>query len=125
MPCFHQKSAMAGRARWGTSVSYSIQMITLLCTTTVVPADSSACLLRAHIPLRLRGGAEWGGQSCDDATPCIGHLQDFQVLDQFYGSGESNEVFRRKLGDLKNRYRLGFRPVKGDGNCFIRGENPL
>jgi hypothetical protein len=75
---------------------------------------------RAAEPLRLRGGAEWG-QSCDDPTPCVGELQDFGALEQFYSTGDSNQVFRRKLLDLKSQYQVGYRPVKGDGNCFIRG----
>jgi len=67
--------------------------------------------------LRLRGGA-----TCDfDETPCIGQLQDFGALERFYSTGDANEVFRRKLTDLKGQYRAGYRPVKGDGNCFIRG----
>lgn len=68
--------------------------------------------------LRLRGGA-----TCNDfdETPCIGQLQDFGALERFYSTGDANEVFRRKLTDLKGEYRAGYRPVKGDGNCFIRG----
>jgi hypothetical protein len=77
--------------------------------------------LEARKPLQLRGGAEWGGQSCDDATPCIGTLQNFSALEDFYAAGDSNAVFREKLSSLKLLYPVGYRPVKGDGNCFIRG----
>ena len=70
-------------------------------------------------------------------TPCIGNLQGFEVLEKFYSTGEGNEVnmpllsllashltlqvFRRKLSSLRSVYGKGFRAVKGDGNCFIRG----
>ena len=77
--------------------------------------------VEARKTLQLRGGAEWGGQSCDDATPCIGTLQNFSALEDFYSTGESNAVFREKLSSLKLLYPVGYRPVKGDGNCFIRG----
>jgi hypothetical protein len=82
----------------------------------------SPCLL-LHGQLHLRGGASAvTADPCDfESTPCIGALQDFGALEQFYSSGDANEVFRRKLADLKGQYLVGYRPVKGDGNCFIRG----
>jgi len=72
--------------------------------------------------LCLRGGADtFGEHSIPDNTPCIGELQNFRALEEFYSVGDSNEIFRQKLLDLKCRYQVGYRPVKGDGNCFIRG----
>jgi len=88
---------------------------------TLAPLSGAQAPPRALGMRRLRGGAEAGAPSCDDATPCIGALQDFAPLEEFYGTGDSNAVFRRKLQDLKGQYHLGYRPVKGDGNCFIRG----
>ncbi len=87
-------------------------------------ARASASLSVRMLPAlridRLRGGAEMS--SSDYAMqPCIGALQDFAPLEEFYGTGDSNEVFRRKLRDLKGKYHVGYRPVKGDGNCFFRG----
>ena len=90
---------------------------------TAAPVRTSSLSVRLLPALRigrLRGGAEMS--SSDYAMqPCIGALQDFAPLEEFYGTGASNEVFRRKLRDLKGQYHVGYRPVKGDGNCFFRG----
>lgn len=88
-----------------------------------VGLKSPSSCLPLHGPLRLRGGSSAELASpCDfDSTPCIGAISDFSALERFYSSGDSNEVFRRKLIDLKAQYPVGYRPVKGDGNCFIRG----
>jgi hypothetical protein len=89
-------------------------------TATRASASQSVRVLPAQRIGRLRGGAEMS--SSDYAMqPCIGALQDFAPLEEFYGTGDSNEVFRRKLRDLKGQYHVGYRPVKGDGNCFFRG----
>ncbi|EKX32976.1 hypothetical protein GUITHDRAFT_120854 [Guillardia theta CCMP2712] len=69
----------------------------------------------------LRGGSVAGEENKLSHTPCIGNLQGFEVLEKFYSTGEGNEVFRRKLSSLRSVYGKGFRAVKGDGNCFIRG----
>ena len=90
--------------------------------------STQARLARSRV-LRLRGGSatvesaqdDCAGASNWDAAPCIGALQDYGPLERFYESGESNAVFRRKLLDVKGQYPTGYRAVKGDGNCFIRG----
>ena len=51
----------------------------------------------------------------------VGPVTDFSRLEGFYASGgDANDIFLTKIKDLRRQYS-GFRPIKGDGNCFIRG----
>ena len=136
---------------WSTMVPCGVQVLALLGVlgpvgaggilvprpgpTQMSAVDTLACrhagatrLARSRV-LHLRGGSatvESAQDNCEgasdwEAAPCIGALQDFGPLERFYESGESNAVFRRKLLDVKGQYPTGYRAVKGDGNCFIRG----
>jgi len=67
--------------------------------------------------VRLRGGGEFP----DQKEPLIGAVEGFESLDARYEEGEANEAFRRKIKEIKAKYQGGYRKVKGDGNCFIRG----
>ena len=70
--------------------------------------------LEARKTLQLRGGAEWGGQSCDDATPCIGTLQNFSALEDFYAAGDSNAAPSGKMRQVS--YGL----VAGEAGWLLR-----
>mmetsp|Transcript_11099 Transcript_11099/g.27221 ORF Transcript_11099/g.27221 Transcript_11099/m.27221 type:complete len:327 (-) Transcript_11099:12-992(-) len=80
--------------------------------------------------LRLRGGQsesivqalhqEDAAGGSEAAQKLIGDLEPLSSLAELYSQQHSNAAFLRKATALQSRY-AGWRRVKGDGNCFIRG----
>lgn len=55
----------------------------------------------------------------EDQAPFVDVRSDFSKLQAFYAAGDGNEVWLRKLEEIKAQF-AEMRCIRGDGNCFYR-----